>query len=181
MIPVRSAKPAAPPLSRTRGAQIAPRSLERQNANDQRADAGEAEQPEPLVEQDDPDRDRQERRRATSQRVDQRQVAPPVGRGKEREVHGLERAGHHRQHDRVGPDGRPADRQPSDEGDRADDGGPRRHADRRRSQGIARGLEQDVPRDVEHGRGRNKDEDEGIHGPILAAHECLGRGVTVSS
>src|SRR5439155_10767670 len=50
---------------------------------------------------------------------------------------------------------------------RTEDGSRRGHPDRGRSQRIARRLEEDVPRDVEHRRARDQDEHQWIHVAIL--------------
>ena len=49
-------------------------------------------QAQPLPEDRDPDRHREERRRAAGDRVDDRQVTAPVGGGKQHEVRGLDHA-----------------------------------------------------------------------------------------
>ena len=128
--------------------------------------------PEPLAQQADTDRDREQRRRPARDRVDDRQVAAPVGRRQQDEVAGLDDA-----------------RTASAEGDAprpARTGRPASHhaampagtiptdaasmPDRRRPERVAGGLEPDVPGDVQAGADQDQRDDEGVHAATLAAH-----------
>ncbi len=69
-----------------------PRALEQQEPDEQESDPDGPRHAQALAEQDDPDRDGQERRGASGDRVDDGQVAAPVGRGQQDEVARLDDA-----------------------------------------------------------------------------------------
>src|SRR5690242_2813819 len=137
----------SPTLSSGRS-EVLPWSLQDQQPGEEAPDADGPDWPEPLAEESRADRDGEQRRRPPGERVDHREVAAPVRGREEREVERLERARDDRQGERLRRNRRPADREPGDQRGRTENGGGGRHPDPRGAEWIARGLEQDVPRDV---------------------------------
>ncbi len=119
---------------------------------EQEHDPDRPERPEALAEEDDPDDDRQDRRRPAGDRVDERQVAPGIGARQEGEVDRLEDPRHEGERPGLGRDRRATDDQPADQPRRDEDGGADDHPPPRRPERVLGGLEQDVPAGVEDGR-----------------------------
>ena len=117
----------------------------------------------------DPDEHRQQRRGAARDRVDDRQVAAPIGGRQQDEVGRLDEP-------RREPERDPLDRQrgstlppPDRDPERHDPDRRRQHPDRGRPERIACGLETDVPGEMEDGRDRDQADDPGLHPGTLPA------------
>ena len=162
--PVRIAKPAATRSSR---AVAAPSSRHGRwttsSPADEEADAEPRRRREPLAEHDDAEGHREQRGGAAGERIHDRQVAPPVGRGEEHEVRDLDRARDRPDQPRLGRDRRLAEREPAERHERDEDQARRHDSRGRRAQRVAGGLEQDVPRRVQDGGDGDRDERGGVH------------------
>jgi len=89
-----------------------PRPRDEQDPGQDADHADPCRQPEAFSQQPQTDEDRQERRTATSQGIDERQVSPPVGRGQEDEVGRLQPAGQEREGHAGGIERRTIKREP---------------------------------------------------------------------
>jgi len=122
------------------------------------------------AEDDDADEEDENGRRATRERVDDRQLRSVVGGSEEAEVDEMEEAAP----DHVGPDARV--RPPHEGGDRrVRDEGDDEH-DRRRRLGVVRPGEEHVPERMEESRRKDEEERRERHRATILHHVPRGSG-----